>query len=197
MTHTTSPNNVDAERALVEAVRKLAKAKGRYHTEQNYKALTEALEGYDAARRSPVADAAGELPPIEYDQDMQRTYLPLPGGWEIQTKGKGSSFRIANAKPGYRWIVMDDQLHEVLEAMARDVRNAFNAARQSAPEGAPVGMDDPYAYEESDGDTSDLVYAAWFQLGRGKMDPNKTYEPLYRTAPTSASAQPKGEGDDE
>lgn len=34
---------------LVAAVRKLVKAKGRFHTEQNYKALADALSNYDAA----------------------------------------------------------------------------------------------------------------------------------------------------
>jgi hypothetical protein len=34
---------------LISAVRKLVKAKGRFHTEQNYKALIDALDKYDAA----------------------------------------------------------------------------------------------------------------------------------------------------
>jgi hypothetical protein len=37
------------EAGLVNAVRKLVKAKGRFHTEQNYKALIDALDKYDAA----------------------------------------------------------------------------------------------------------------------------------------------------
>lgn len=39
----------DADTELIAAVRKLVKAKGRFHTEQNYKALTDALSNYDAA----------------------------------------------------------------------------------------------------------------------------------------------------
>jgi len=35
-----------AAKDVVEAVEKLVKAKGRYHTEQNYKALADALEAY-------------------------------------------------------------------------------------------------------------------------------------------------------
>jgi hypothetical protein len=33
---------------VIQAARKLVKAKGRYHTEQNYKALADALAGIDA-----------------------------------------------------------------------------------------------------------------------------------------------------
>jgi len=66
-----------------------------------------------------------ELPPIDYDRSMDRTYIPLPGGWEIQTKGNGSTFRIAHAQQQTRWQVLDDELHEPLEAMALDMRNAI------------------------------------------------------------------------
>lgn len=45
---------------------------------------------------------------------------------------------------------------------------------------APVAPIAPYAYEETNGDSSSLIYAAWFTSGRGKMDEEKTYEPLYR-----------------
>jgi hypothetical protein len=66
-----------------------------------------------------------ELPAIDYDRSMDRTYIPLPGGWEIQTKGNGSTFRIAHAQQQTRWQVLDDKLHEPLEAMARDMRDAI------------------------------------------------------------------------
>lgn len=62
------------------------------------------------------------LPPIERDEQMDRTYIPLPGGWEIQTKGTGSTFRIAHVPASSRWMVLADELHEPLEAMARDSR---------------------------------------------------------------------------
>jgi hypothetical protein len=53
--------SIEAER-LIDAVRKLVKAKGRFHTEQNYKALAEALDSYDDARRTPTAaPGAGEM----------------------------------------------------------------------------------------------------------------------------------------
>lgn len=75
-------------------------------------------------RTAPVSAPMGqELPPIEYDKSADRTYIPLPGGWEIQTKGNGSTFRIAHAQQQTRWQVLEDRLHEPLEAMARDTRN--------------------------------------------------------------------------
>lgn len=66
------------------------------------------------------------LPPIERDEAYNRDYIPLPGGWEIQTKGKGSSFRICDTNTGKRWLVMDEHLHAMLEQMAREVRAALD-----------------------------------------------------------------------
>lgn len=74
------------------------------------------------------------LPPIERDEHMDRTYIPLPGGWEVQTKGKGSTFRLCDTKSGDRWPVLEERLHEALERMAREVRAAL-AQRQQVPEG--------------------------------------------------------------
>jgi len=78
-----------------------------------------------------LAKPAVELLNIERDEDMDRTYIPLPGGWEIQTKGKGSTFRIANTKPDApRYPVIDEFLHEPLEQMARDIRAAYDASKE-------------------------------------------------------------------
>lgn len=65
------------------------------------------------------------LPSIDRDEEMDRTYIPLPGGWEIQTKGKGSSFRICDTKTGDRWLVADEHLHKMLERMAMEIREAL------------------------------------------------------------------------
>lgn len=35
------------------------------------------------------------MKPIERDDNMQRDYIPLAGGYEFQTKGKGSTTRLA------------------------------------------------------------------------------------------------------
>lgn len=72
------------------------------------------------------------LPPVERDEAMDRTYIPMPGGWEVQTKGKGSTFRLCDTKSGDRWPVLDHFLHEALERMAREVRSA-SAPAQGAP----------------------------------------------------------------
>lgn len=69
------------------------------------------------------------LAPIERDESMDRTYIPLPGGWEVQTKGKGSTFRIC--EPGENPIRLpipdSPYLHETLERMARDIHAAVTA----------------------------------------------------------------------
>jgi hypothetical protein len=65
------------------------------------------------------------LPPIEQDNHMGRTYIPIAGGWEIQTKGRGSSFRICDTKTGNRFIIGDRFLHTMLETLARENREAM------------------------------------------------------------------------
>lgn len=59
------------------------------------------------------------IKPIEYDTEMDRFYIPVNSRYEIQTKGKGSSFRIANTSTHLRSIVLNDSLHPVLEDMAK------------------------------------------------------------------------------
>lgn len=57
---------------------------------------------------------------------MERDYIPLPGGFEVQTKGKGSSFRIADT-------VGDDRMafgptsfeRDFLTNMAYKIREAY------------------------------------------------------------------------
>ena len=65
---------------------------------------------------------------IERDEAMDRTYIPLPGGWEIQTKGKGSTFRLCDPQ-GRRTPVLGEELHEPLERMARDISNQVAVMR--------------------------------------------------------------------
>lgn len=58
--------------------------------------------------------------PIERDESMDREYIPMPGDWEVQTKGKGSTFRLAG--PTDRLAIPDSPyLHETLTRMAREV----------------------------------------------------------------------------
>ena len=67
------------------------------------------------------------LPPIEMEKSMQRAYIPIPGGYEVQTKGTGSSFRIASVDddigriniPGCRYE------YDYLTQMALDIREAY------------------------------------------------------------------------
>lgn len=75
------------------------------------------------------------LPPIDTDAEMNRHYIPVHPDWEIQTKGKGSSFRIANRKTHDRWLVTDTYLHEMLEEMARDIHAALSVAAPQSPSG--------------------------------------------------------------
>lgn len=87
-----------------------------------------------AARPSaPVGEVApvARLPPIEVDPDMpSREYIPLPGGWEVQTKGSGSSYRLLDRKTGERHLILcnDGRLvHDFLTRMAKEVHAACAA----------------------------------------------------------------------
>lgn len=84
--------------------------------------------------------------PIERDPKMERDYIPMPGGWEIQTKGKGSTFRICD-KDGDRLAIPDSPyLHETLERMARDV-NAAALASDTGERGVVLWHGDEPATE--------------------------------------------------
>jgi hypothetical protein len=69
------------------------------------------------------------VPPIEANKFYKdRFYIPLPGGWEIQTKGGGSSFRICDTKSGQRLpITPQPYLYETLERMGREIHAAWVA----------------------------------------------------------------------
>ena len=69
---------------------------------------------------------------IARDESYQRDYIPIGAGWEIQTKGKGSTFRISDADGERRLAIPDSPyLHETLTAMAREV-NAFWSSQAAA-----------------------------------------------------------------
>lgn len=59
---------------------------------------------------------------FERDEAADRDYIPLGAGWEIHTRGRGSTFRIVDGKTGDRLAVPDSPyLHETLTHMAREV----------------------------------------------------------------------------
>ena len=76
-----------------------------------------------------------------------RHYIPLPGGWEIQTKGRGSSFRICDIKTGERVNVPhDERVFECLERMAREIHAAVNTHPPRTPSAEWVrALSDPDA----------------------------------------------------
>ncbi len=128
-------------------------------TEEQRKAYDDIAPTRDRSRDliPPVTTSpagAGELKPIDRDEDYKRDYIPLPGGWEIQTKGRGSSFRICNTKTGDRLLIPEQPyVHEMLEQMAREVHSAWTA---SATTVAPKVPDDVL-------NTIDMDYADTFE----------------------------------
>jgi hypothetical protein len=128
-----------------------------------------------------------DLPPAEYDTEMDRHYLPLPNGWEVQTKGNGSTFRIAHVPTGARYIVMDENLHEPLTDLAKDVRTALaaqqnstsNSSNNSATTAAEPVYQMRHRIEPVWTDCSDFVVESWLENGG---DPTRV-RTLYRAAP--------------
>ena len=97
------------------------------------------IQAQAAPREYPAIESAAtpvevELPPIDSDEAFQRDYIPLGrSGWEIQTKGKGSTYRLC--EPGGHRLAIPDApyLHETLTRMARDVHADYAIlARQLA-----------------------------------------------------------------
>lgn len=60
------------------------------------------------------------------------------------------------------------------------------AGHAKAAPAAPAQTVEPYAYEQDNGSETELVYAQWFAMGYGKMDPECIYRPLYLAAPVQA-----------
>ena len=77
---------------------------------------------------------------VDRDESYDRSYIPMPGGWEIQTKGKGSSFRICDPNGDRLNIPPSPYLYETLTQMALAVNAAWKAA-DFKPEIADVRTD--------------------------------------------------------
>ncbi len=96
---------------------------------------------------TPAVSAKEMAREIEYDpHDRSREYIPLPGGWEIQTKGAGSSYRLLDKKTGERHAILSGKDWQGLQAFfTRFAHELFQACRDvpapaalSATEGEAV-----------------------------------------------------------
>jgi hypothetical protein len=89
------------------------------------------------------------LPSIAHDHSINRKYIPIGAGWEIQTKGEGSTFRISDGERQYAFSGLYDE--EVLTRMALDLREFIQQ----------VALDE-YKRGEADGyaDCSSSIFAA-------------------------------------
>lgn len=153
-------------------------------TMENSPATKTASPSTDPAQATPEG---ADLPPAEYDAEMDRHYLPLPNGWEVQTKGNGSTFRIAHVLTGARYMVLDEDLHEPLTDLANDVRAAIaaqqNSASNSSNNSATTAAEPVYQMrhriEPVWTDCSDFVVESWLENGG---DPTRV-RTLYRAAP--------------
>ena len=93
-----------------------------------------------AAVKEERDDLLAHLAPVEAIEndkdDPTREYIPLPGGWEIQTKGKGSSYRLLDKKTGERHMILAGEAPFVQEFVTRMAKE-INASAQVQPV-APV-----------------------------------------------------------
>ena len=74
-------------------------------------------------------DTSPEALEIERDETIAREYIPLPGGWEVQTKGGGSTLRLLDKKSGERHPMPfgESFMVEFFERFAREVNAACSA----------------------------------------------------------------------
>jgi hypothetical protein len=96
----------------------IAKACGLYATDNSYNLYAKELEAFATAILADSKQEPVGINPIEFDNDMDRAYIPVNSRYEIQTKGKGSSFRIANTMTKERWLIANEHLHPMLTEMA-------------------------------------------------------------------------------
>lgn len=89
--------------------------------------LAQPPQATPAAPAPAVSTPAVQSEPIERDESMQRDYIPLPGGWEVQTKGNGSTMRLLDKKAGERHPLMEPQhVLDFIERMAREIHAAVS-----------------------------------------------------------------------
>lgn len=89
----------------------------------------------DIERERVAKEAGVVLDPIARDEAYDRDYIPLPGGWEVQTQGFGSTFRLCSPS-GDRIAITDGRVQEELQKMALDIRAAYTC-QPSLPAGEP------------------------------------------------------------
>jgi hypothetical protein len=90
---------------------------------------------------------------IDADADMDRFYIPVNSHYEVQTKGKGSSFRIANTETHERFLVTDERLHAMLEDLARVTNAELRAHEWVSPDIKPpttLKGEDDWKYYQSE-----------------------------------------------
>lgn len=102
---------------------------------------------------------------IERDDAYDRDYIPVGAGWEIQTKGRGSTFRLSDASGDRRLAIPDSPyLHKTLTEMAREVNN-YVAALQARAESAERERD---GLRRSEAQAMDAYEATCFERDKWK-----------------------------
>lgn len=90
----------------------------------------EEIQNLARETHTPAGEAVA-LPPIEVDPSMpSREYIPLPGGWEVQTKGNGSSYRVLDTKSGERHAILGCEpswVQDFITRMAKEVHAACSS----------------------------------------------------------------------
>lgn len=118
---------------------------------------------------------------IDHDESMNRDYIPLPAGWELQTKGKGSSLRLLDKKAGERYCLpLPDFMIEFVERMGREVYEAtanLHAAFDAAPAASPVAQ---AAETESIAPPKDQMLATLLAQARRYIDEARPWADEYK-----------------
>ena len=112
---------------------------------------------------------------IEHDEFMGRDYIALPGGWEFQTRGNGSTVRLANTVTGERYpLALPEPVLAALEQMARDAHAEVERLR--------CWLEYARNYTQSLVDHGESVHAAGLVLDLDAAMVGKTATPMTRAA---------------
>ena len=134
------------------------------------------------ARQAPAPLSQAVPEGIERDESIGRDYIPLPGGWEVQTKGNGSMLRILDKKSGERHpLPVLDFVVVFIERMAREIHSAWRhpqpqAVTEDARDGellawlaANVDMDLDWGAPDGGDEEDECVWRVYQQCG-GRND---------------------------
>jgi hypothetical protein len=134
-------------------------------------------------------------PEIERDpSDPTREYIPLPGGWEVQTKGAGSTYRLLYKPSGQRKSILSADISETQTFVTRMAKDIFNETqyRDDKIEGLECDLDSALdvLWRRGDDGARDWIsmnYRPW--LMRRGLTPTASIPPRSKSSDQAPQAK--------